>query len=49
MRGFRSVVLDGRGIGGVLLPVGVLAAMTALFTVVALTRLRLAEAKIAWS
>jgi ABC-2 type transport system permease protein len=49
MRGFRSVVLDGRGIGGVLLPVGVLAAMTVLFTVVALTRLRLAEAKIAWS
>jgi ABC-2 type transport system permease protein len=49
MRGFRSVVLDGRSFGGVALPVGVLAAMTIAFTVVALARLRLDEAKVAWS
>jgi ABC-2 type transport system permease protein len=49
MRGFRSVVLDGRGLGGVLLPVAVLVGMTVLFGVVALSRLRLDEAKVAWS
>jgi ABC-2 type transport system permease protein len=49
MRGFRSVILDGRGLGGVALPVGVLAAMGLLFTVVALARLRFEDTKIAWA
>jgi ABC-2 type transport system permease protein len=49
MRGFRSVVLDGRSFGGVALPVGVLSAMTVAFTVLALARLRLDEAKVAWA
>jgi ABC-2 type transport system permease protein len=49
MRGFRSVVLDGQGLGGVALPVGVLAAMGVLFAVVALFRLRFDDAKVAWA
>jgi ABC-2 type transport system permease protein len=49
MRGFRSVILDGRGVGGVLLPIAVLLAMAALFTGVALWRLRFDETKTAWT
>jgi ABC-2 type transport system permease protein len=48
MRGFRSVILDGRGLGGVIAPVAVLGAMTALFALAALRRLRFDEAKVAW-
>ncbi|MDQ1510405.1 MAG: type transport system permease protein [Actinomycetota bacterium] len=48
MRGFRSVILDGRGMGAVMAPVAVLGAMAALFAVVALRRLRFDETKIAW-
>jgi len=48
MRGFRSVILDGRGIGAVMAPVAVLGAMTVMFAVVALRRLRFDETKIAW-
>ena len=45
MRGFRSVILDGRGLGAM----AALATMTLLFTVVALRRLRFNEAKTAWA
>jgi ABC-2 type transport system permease protein len=48
MRGFRSVILDGRGLGAVIAPVAVLGAMTVLFAVVALRRLRFDETKVAW-
>jgi ABC-2 type transport system permease protein len=48
MRGFRSVILDGRGLGAVMAPVAVLGAMTVLFAVVALRRLRFDETKVAW-
>ena len=48
MRGFRSVILDGRGISAVMAPVAVLGAMTVVFAVVALRRLRFDETKIAW-
>ena len=46
MRGLRSVILDGRGLGGVVMPAAVLAAMALLFTVVALRRLRFDDAKV---
>jgi ABC-2 type transport system permease protein len=49
MRGFRSVILDGRALGGVLLPMGVLAAMGVGCAVVALTRFRFDTAKVSWS
>ena len=48
MRGFRSVILDGRGLGAVIAPIAVLGAMTVLFAVVALRRLRFDETKVAW-
>ena len=40
------MILDGRGLGGVVMPTAVLAAMTLLFTVVALRRLRFDDAKV---
>jgi len=43
------VILDGDGIGGVAAPVGVLLGMAALFTVIALRRLRFDEQKIGWA
>ena len=49
MRGFRSVILDGRSLGGVALPVLVLFAMAALFAVIALTRFRFEDTKLSWS
>jgi ABC-2 type transport system permease protein len=49
MRGMRSVILDGRGITGVVLPAAVLLAMGAVFTVVALRRLRFDETKLGWT
>lgn len=48
MRGFRSVILDGRGLGAVAAPVVVLLAMAALFGVIALSRLRFDETKVGW-
>jgi ABC-2 type transport system permease protein len=48
MRGFESVILDGRGLSAMAAPVGALAAMTLLFTLVALRRLRFAEMKTGW-
>jgi ABC-2 type transport system permease protein len=49
MRGLRSVILDGRGIGAVVAPTGVLLAMALLFAVVALQRLRFDETKTGWA
>jgi ABC-2 type transport system permease protein len=49
MRGFRSVILDAEGLNGVATPIGVLLAMTLLFAVVALRRLRFDETKIGWA
>ena len=48
MRGFRSVILDGQGLGAVMAPVAVLGAMTVLFAVVSLRRMRFDETKVAW-
>jgi ABC-2 type transport system permease protein len=48
MRGLRSVILDGRGMSGVAAPSLVLLGMAALFTVVALRRLRFDETKVGW-
>jgi len=49
MRGFRSVILDGRSLGGVELPIVVLLAMGVLFGVVALARFRFDETKTGFS
>jgi ABC-2 type transport system permease protein len=49
MRGFRAVILDAQGLGGVTTPIGVLLAMTLVFAVVALRRLRFDEAKVGWT
>ena len=49
MRGFRSVILDAQGLNGVATPIAVLLAMTLLFAVVALRRLRFDETKIGWA
>jgi ABC-2 type transport system permease protein len=48
MRGLRSVILDGRGIGGVVRPTAMLLAMAAVFAVVAVRRLRFEESKVGW-
>jgi ABC-2 type transport system permease protein len=45
MRGMRSVVLDGNGIGGVLAPTAVLVGMSALFGAIALVRFRFEDPK----
>lgn len=49
MRGFRSVILDGQSLGGVVAPALVLLGMGALFAVVALRRFRFEDTKISWS
>jgi ABC-2 type transport system permease protein len=49
MRGLRSVILDGRGMGGVARPTAMLGAMAALFAAVALRRLRFDESKSGWA
>jgi ABC-2 type transport system permease protein len=49
MRGFRSVILDGRGLGGVELSIAVLLGMAVLFGVVALSRFRFDETKANWA
>lgn len=49
MRGFRSVILDGQGVGSVVAPSGVLLGMTVLFAAVALWRLRFDETKVGWA
>jgi ABC-2 type transport system permease protein len=49
MRGFRSVILDGRGFSGVLLPVTVLLAMGALFLAVSVARFRAVDRKVSYA
>jgi ABC-2 type transport system permease protein len=49
MRGFRSVILDGEGIAGVLAPIGVLVGMSVLFAVLAIRKLRFDEQKVGWA
>ena len=49
MRGMRSVVLDGRGLGSVALPCVVLLGMSVVFALVALRRLRFDETKTGWT
>jgi len=49
MRGFRSVTIDGGGLGEVALPLVVLAGFTLVFAVVALRRFEVEDAKIAWA
>ena len=45
MRGFNSVILDGRGWGAMAAPLAALVAMTLLFVAIALRRLRFDDAK----
>ncbi|GLV76391.1 ABC transporter permease [Streptomyces hygroscopicus] len=49
MRGFSTVILDGGGMGAVLLPAGVLCAFTAGFTVLTLVFFRTGHRKLSWS
>jgi len=49
MRGFRAVTIDSGGIGDVLLPLAVLAGFTVAFTVVALVRFEVEDAKVSWA
>lgn len=49
MRGFRSVILDGQALGGVVLPIAVLLAMALLFGVFTLARFRFEEPKAGWA
>jgi ABC-2 type transport system permease protein len=49
MRGFRSVVLSGGGLGATAAPVAALGAMTVVFAAVSLRRLRFDEAKTGWA
>ena len=48
MRGFRSVILAGEGVGSLLLPIAILLAMTIALAALSLARLRLADAKISF-
>ncbi len=49
MRGFRSVILSDGGMSEVLLPIVVLLAFAAVFTLVTLLRFRVDDTKIAWA
>jgi ABC-2 type transport system permease protein len=49
MRGFTSVILDGRGLGGVEAPIAALAAMALAFGALALRRLRFDDHKTGWA
>jgi ABC-2 type transport system permease protein len=49
MRGFRSVILDGTGLTGVLLPTAVLLAMSAAFLAIAGAKFRFSETKNAFA
>lgn len=49
VEGFRSVTIDGAGLGGVLVPLGVLLGFSALFTLVAATRFQVEAAKTSWA
>jgi ABC-2 type transport system permease protein len=49
MRGFRSVILAGDAFGALLLPIGVLLGMSALFAAIALARFRFDDTKTSWA
>jgi ABC-2 type transport system permease protein len=49
MRGFRSVILDGTGVSGVLLPVAVLLALSSAFAAIALGKFRFSDTKTSWA
>lgn len=49
MRGMRSVILGGQGLGGIALPAAALLAMTGVFALVALRRMRFDERKAGWA
>lgn len=49
MRGFRGVIIAGAGFGAILLPLGMLAGFTIVFTLVAALRFGVEEAKLAWA
>jgi ABC-2 type transport system permease protein len=49
MRGFRSVILDGTDTSGVLLPVAVLLAMSAVFAVISVAKFRFDDTKTSWA
>jgi ABC-2 type transport system permease protein len=48
MRGFRSIILDGRGLDGVITPIAVLLAMAVAFALIALRWFRFDQAKSGW-
>ncbi len=45
MRGMRAVILDGRGMGGIMVPSAVLLGMAGLFAIIALRRFRFDQTK----
>ncbi|MGI8757341.1 MAG: ABC transporter permease [Acidimicrobiales bacterium] len=49
MRGFRSVLFDGAGVGAVVRPVATLLAFSLVFVVVAARRFRIEETKVSWA
>lgn len=49
MRGFRSVIVDGGGLGAIALPVAVLLGFSAVFVLVTVARFRVEDTKIAWA
>jgi len=49
MRGFRSVILGGEGLGAMAAPIAALGAMSVLFVLISLRRLRFDETKVAWA
>lgn len=49
MRGFRSVIIDGQGVGAVALPTAVLLGFAVVFVGVAATRFRYEETKVSWA
>jgi ABC-2 type transport system permease protein len=49
MRGFRSVILDGRGVGAVALPVAVLLGMGAVCLTIAVARFRTGDQKVGYA
>jgi ABC-2 type transport system permease protein len=48
MRGFRSIILDGNGFGGIVTPVAVLAGMTLAFAFIAIRWFRFDQVKSGW-
>ena len=49
MRGFRSVILGGQGLSAMAAPLAALAAMSVVFVLISVRRLRFDETKVAWA